>query len=371
MSFTFAAEHDEFRTVVASFLDRRSTEQDVRRLMATDEGYDPDVWQQMADQLGLQGLLVPERFGGSEQTLLELVVVMEQMGRSLLCSPYLSSAVLATLALLGSQDEQAMGTWLPSLASGRTIGTLAVTADGSFDEQRVGVTAQLVEPSGWALSGTAGFVTDGVTADLLLVLARGRNGLSLFAVNGPAPGLTRTPMRVLDETRKLATLTFDSTPATLLGGVGGGGRTLQWVLDRAAVALAAEQLGGAQRALEMAVDYACTRYQFGRPIGSFQAIKHKCADVLLGVESARSAVLHAAWVSVHRPEQLSELASLAQAHCSDVYFQAAAESVQVHGGIGFTWEHPAHLYFKRAKASEVLLGDPAFHRERLAQCIGL
>ena len=195
--------------------------------------------------------------------------------------------------------------------------------------------------------------------------------MSLFAVEGSAPGLVRTPLATMDQTRKQARLEFSSTPARLIGQEGAAGPVVQHTLDLAAVALAAEQVGGAQRCLDMAVDYAKTRIQFGRPIGSFQAIKHKCADMLLEVESAKSAAYYGGWAAAEDSDELPVVASLAKSYCSEAYFHAASENIQIHGGIGFTWEHDAHLYFKRAKSSELLLGDPSYHRELLAQRIGI
>jgi alkylation response protein AidB-like acyl-CoA dehydrogenase len=208
-------------------------------------------------------------------------------------------------------------------------------------------------------------------ANVLVVAARTPAGLSLFAVDENAPGLTRTPLATMDQTRKQARLELSGTPARLIGADGGASAGLSKTLDLAAVALAAEQVGGAQRCLDMSVEYAKQRVQFGRPIGSFQAIKHKCADMLLEVESAKSAAYYAGWAAAEASDELAVVASLAKAYCSDAYFHAAAENIQIHGGIGFTWEHDAHLYFKRAKSSELLLGDPTYHRELLAQRIGL
>jgi alkylation response protein AidB-like acyl-CoA dehydrogenase len=215
------------------------------------------------------------------------------------------------------------------------------------------------------------FVLDGHTADLIVVAARTDAGVSLFHVDSGAAGLTREALSTMDQTRKQAKLTFDGTPAMLIGTDGQGWSVLEKVLDLVVVALAAEQVGGAQFVLEMAVQYAKDRVQFGRPIGSFQAIKHKCADMLLEVESAKSAAYYAAWCAAEMNDELPSVASLAKAYCSEAYFHAAAENIQIHGGIGFTWEHPAHLYFKRAKSSELLFGDPTYHRELLAQRIGL
>jgi len=214
-------------------------------------------------------------------------------------------------------------------------------------------------------------VIDGAVADLIIVAARTNAGVSLFSVAGDASGLIRTALSTMDQTRRQARLDFDNTPATLIGTDGAGWDVLSTVLDLAAVSLAAEQVGGAQFVLEMAVQYAKDRVQFGRPIGSFQAIKHKCADMLLEVESAKSAAYYGLWCAAEMNDELPSVASLAKAYCSEAYFHATAENIQIHGGIGFTWEHPAHLYFKRAKSSELLFGDPTYHREQLAQRIGI
>jgi len=215
------------------------------------------------------------------------------------------------------------------------------------------------------------YVLDGNTAEIIIVAALTNNGVSLFHVNANADGLTRTSLATMDQTRKQSKLEFSNTPASLIGEEGNGWATLSAVLDLAAVGLAAEQVGGAQMCLDMAVEYAKVRVQFGRPIGSFQAIKHKCADMLLEVESAKSAAYYAGWCAAEMNDELPSTASLAKAYCSEAYFHASAENIQIHGGIGFTWEHPAHLYFKRAKSSELLFGDPTYHRELLAQRIGL
>ncbi|HEX3564667.1 MAG TPA: acyl-CoA dehydrogenase, partial [Acidimicrobiales bacterium] len=252
-----------------------------------------------------------------------------------------------------------------------TIGTLAFTEDsGRWDADGITLSAA---PSGdgWALNGHKSFVIDGHVADLVLVVGRTPAGLSLFGVKGDADGLTKTPLATMDQTRKQARIEFADAPAWLIGSEGGAADGLTKTLDLAAVALAAEQVGGAQRCLDSAVDYAKTRIQFGRPIGSFQAIKHKCADMLLEVESSKSAAYYAGWAAAEDSDELPVVASLAKSYCSEAYFHAAAENIQIHGGIGFTWEHPAHLYFKRAKSSELLFGDPAYHRELLAQRIGI
>jgi alkylation response protein AidB-like acyl-CoA dehydrogenase len=325
----------------------------------------------MADQLALQAMIIPEAFGGAGFSYVELLVVLEEMGAALLCAPYFSTVALATNALLSANDEVAMKQWLPTIASGETIATLALIEDsGKWDLESI-TTAATKRDGSWTLDGHKSFVLDGHTANVILVAAKSDAGLSLFAVEGTAPGLTRTALATMDQTRKQARLEFASTPATLVGREGDAAGGLERTLQLAAVALAAEQVGGAQRVLDNAVEYAKNRFQFGRPIGSFQAIKHKCADMLLEVESAKSAAYYGAWAAANDEAELPIAASLAKSYCSEAYFHCAGENIQIHGGIGFTWEHHAHLYFKRAKSSELLLGDPAYHRELLAQRLGI
>ncbi|HEY1830663.1 MAG TPA: acyl-CoA dehydrogenase family protein [Acidimicrobiales bacterium] len=371
MNFAFSDEQEELRTAVRRFLEQKSPESEVRRLMDTEDGYDPAVWSQMAEQLGLQSLTIPEEFGGSGFTYVELTVVLEEMGAALLCAPFFSTVALGANALLSSGDDQAKKNYLPGIASGETIATLAITEDnGKWDFSGIELAATK-SGDGWVLNGHKMFVIDGHVANLIVVAARTGAGVTLFAVPGDAAGLTRTSLPTMDQTRKQARLEFANTPATLIGTDGGAEPGLSKTLDLAAVALAAEQVGGAQRVLDASVEYAKTRIQFGRPIGSFQAIKHKCADMLLEVESAKSAAYYAAWAAAEDSDELPVVASLAKSYCSEAYFHCAAENIQIHGGIGFTWEHPAHLYFKRAKSSELLLGDPSYHREILAQRIGI
>jgi alkylation response protein AidB-like acyl-CoA dehydrogenase len=371
MNFGFSEEQDELRKMVKRFLDEKSPETEVRRLMATTEGYDPAVWRQMADELALQGLGIPEEFGGQGFGPVELYVVFEEMGAALFCSPYFSTVALAANALLTSGDDAAKTAYLPGIASGDTIATLALTNEkGSPSLADTGVEAT-ASGDGFVLAGVKNYVLDGHTASLILVSATTAKGLSLFAVEAGARGLTATALSTMDQTRKQARLEFANTPAVLVGTDGGAEAGLELTLQRAISALAAEQVGGAQRVLTNAVDYAKNRVQFGRPIGSFQAIKHKCADMLLEVESAKSAAYYAAWAAQEDNDELAIAASLAKSFCSESYFHCAAENIQIHGGIGFTWEHHAHLYFKRAESSELLLGDPAYHRELLAQRLGI
>jgi alkylation response protein AidB-like acyl-CoA dehydrogenase len=371
VSFGFGEAQEELRTSVRRFLADKSPEAEVRRLMETADGYDVAVWRQMADQLGLQSLIIPERFGGSGYTIIELAVVLEEMGRALLCAPYFATVALAANLLLSTDDEAAQHEYLPGIADGSTVATVALTeASGQWDEQSVMLRASR-SGSGWSLTGEKAYVLDGHLAGLVLVAARTDAGVSIFAVHREAPGLTAVALTTMDQTRKQSRLTFDSVPARLIGTEGQGWVALSRMLDLAAVALAAEQVGGAQKVLDMSVEYAKVRVQFGRPIGSFQAIKHKCSNMLLGVETARSAMYFAAWAATQDRGELPGAAALAKSYCSEVFFAAAADTIQIHGGIGFTWEHPAHLYFKRAKSSEILLGSPAYHRSLVAERVGI
>jgi alkylation response protein AidB-like acyl-CoA dehydrogenase len=376
MNLGISAEQRELRNSVRRFLAERAPLTRVRELMETADGIDPDVWRQASTQLGLPGIAVPEEYGGAGFSFAEQAIVLEELGAALFTGPYLASAVLAATALLASDDEEARKDLLPGIAAGETVATLAFTEDGgSWDPASIRLAATPGD-IGWRLDGHKSFVLDGHTADLILaVAAAGTDGkLSLFAVDAVdagAIGLTRHALPTLDQTRKLARLAFDGTPARLVGEPGAARAVLDRTLDVAAIALAAEQLGGAQRALDMAVAYAKVRQQFGRPIGSFQAIKHRCADLLLEVESLRSAVGYAAAAVAAGSTEVPVLAPLLKAYASEVYSHVAGENIQIHGGIGFTWEHDAHLYLKRAKASELFLGDASYHRDRLATRIGL
>lgn len=374
MTLTFTDEQEELRASVRRFLADKSPSEAVRRWMESEEGHDPAVWRQMAEQLGLQGLALPEEYGGAGYGPVELGIVLEEMGRALLPAPFLSSVALAGQALAVSGDDAAKQRWLPGIVDGTRTAALAVSEEGSSWTLEGVRTTATPKGEGWALEGTKTFVIDGGSADLLLVVARTDEGPALFAVEG-ADGVSRSPLTALDPTRRLAYVTLEAAPAVRVGPAGDQAGYLRDVLDLAIVALAAEQVGAAQACLDLSVEYAKIRVQFGRPIGSFQAIKHKCADMLLEVESAKSAVYNAASVAAERiagaGEELPIAAALAGAYCSTTAVHAAKETVQIHGGIGYTWEHDAHLYLKRAKSSELLFGAPAAHRARLATLVGI
>ncbi|MEE9609195.1 MAG: acyl-CoA dehydrogenase family protein [Myxococcota bacterium] len=375
MNFAFSEEQEAFRETLRRFLEEKSPSAEVFRLMETAEGYDPAAWKQMAEELGLQGVHVPEAYGGQGFGFLELGIVLEEMGRTLVCTPYFSSACLATNAVLNAGSEEQRAALLPGLASGETIGTLALLEPGG-DWDPAGVAlAYARDGDQFLLSGSKSCVTDGATADLLVVAARrpgsrAADGVTLFTVRGDAKGLAAAPVDPLDATRKLASLEFSGVRAELLGVEGEALAALAKTLDQACACLALESTGGAERCLRSAVDYAKQRVQFGRPIGSFQAVKHKCAEVLLELESARSAAYYASCMASEDSGELPLAASLAKACCGDAFLRAAAENIHIHGGVGFTWESDAHLYYKRAKANEALFGTPAFHRRRIAELLG-
>ncbi|OBI67190.1 acyl-CoA dehydrogenase family protein [Mycobacterium sp. E796] len=369
-SFAFTNEQDELRRVVRSFLESKADEAQVRRHMESPLGYDPSLWAQMSDELALVGLAIPEEFGGQGYTFVELGIVAEELGRALAPSPYFASAVLASSALLESGDYEAQRRFLPGIASGATIASLAVTEKSGRWEAGAIRTRARETAHAWVLDGAKTYVLDGCSADVLLVAAQSDSGLSLFAVDR-FDNVARRGLSTLDQTRKQARIEFTATSASLVGREGGAVPVLRRTLALGCAALAAEQVGGAQRCLEMAVAYAKARRQFGRPIGSFQAIRHKCADVFLDIECARGAAYYAVRAAAQRSAELPAVASLAKACSSEAFARAAAANIQIHGGIGFTWEHPAHLYFKRAQSSGHLLGDASYHRRLLADEIGI
>jgi alkylation response protein AidB-like acyl-CoA dehydrogenase len=370
MGFAFTDEQNELRRTVRSFLESKANETEVRRQMELPMGYDPVVWAQMSDQMGLVGLAIPEEFGGQGFSFVELGIVSEEMGRALLPSPYFASAVLAANLIMHSGDDAAKKRYLPDIASGGAVATVAVTEESGRWEVGAIRTRARSTGDGWLLDGTKAYVLDGSSADVLFVAAHTDAGLSLFAVDR-FDSVIRRPLSTLDQTRKQARIDFNAAPASLVGREGEAWPVLMRTMALGCAALAAEQVGGAQRCLELAVDYAKIRRQFGKPIGSFQAIRHKCADVLLDVESARGVANYAVRAAAQLAGELPAVASLAKACSSDAYVRAAAANIQIHGGIGFTWEHPAHLYYKRAKSSGHLLGDPTFHRALLADEIGI
>ncbi|WP_460606575.1 acyl-CoA dehydrogenase family protein [Jatrophihabitans fulvus] len=371
---TPAAGYDEreaLRASVRAFLANHAPEADVRRVMATESGLDRALWRRMSDELGLPGLAVPEAYGGSGFGAGELQVVLEELGRALACVPFLSSAVLATTALLSSDDTAVCDDLLPAVADGSRVATLAALGDsGSYGGPDVFEVRASRSGEGHVLSGRRTFVPDAQAADLYLVTAVHDDGPALFAVDALAEGVRCTPLPTLDETRRQGSVELDRASARLIGAAGRAADVLARTVAVGSVALAAEHMGGARRALEMAVEYAKVREQFGRVIGSFQAVKHRCADMLLRVEAATSAVTAAAHALDTGAEDFAELAPLALGLASEAYLYAATENIELHGGIGFTWESAAHLYYKRAVAGTALLGSPTANRAAMMTAMG-
>jgi alkylation response protein AidB-like acyl-CoA dehydrogenase len=374
--FAFTDEQEEFRSAIRRFLNDKSPTTEVRRLMATAEGYDPAVWRQMSEDLALPGIHIPEQYGGAGFGMVELCIVAEEFGRALLCAPYFSTAVLAANAILNAGDDAQKSKLLPAVASGARLAALAITElNGDWDPSSI-ETVAAPDGDGYRLNGVKSYVVDGHVADLLVVAARlqnsvGNEGLALFTLDANADGVERRLLESMDATRKLARIDFRGARASLLGNPHDGAKAILRTLDQAAIALANEMVGGAQTLLDSAVNYSKMRVQFGRTIGSFQAIKHKCADLLLEVELAKSAAYYAAQAAAIEDPEWPALASLAKAAASETYLRTAAECIQVHGGIGFTWDNDTHLWFKRAKSSEVFLGQPSYHRELLMRRWGV
>lgn len=385
MDFTFSDEQDMIRESAEGFLADVSDSSAIRAAMVSELGYDPQLWQRLCHELCWPAILIPEAYGGLGLGFVELAILLEQMGRRLFCSPFYATACLAVPALLLGGSEAQKQAWLPRLAAGELTATLGYVGGSRWDAATVEMTA-VAEGNGFVLDGCLRQVIDGHSADLLIVAARtpgsrGAQGISLFIVEPTSAGVERRLQPTLDQTRKLAELQFSQVYVgadSLLGTAAEGVQLLEQVLRLACVALAAEQVGGTQQALDLTLAYTQERQQFGRSIASFQAIKHRAADMMVQLECARSAAYYAACVAEEvlavggDPQVASELplaAALAKARCSEAFFHCAAESIQLHGGVGFTWEYDSHLYFKRARASESFLGAPSWHRERIASVL--
>jgi alkylation response protein AidB-like acyl-CoA dehydrogenase len=380
MAFIFTEDQAQFRDSVSRFLKDKSSTSEVRSLMATDSGFDPKVWQQLSQQLGMTGVHMPEELGGAGFGPVEMAIVCEEMGKNLYCGPYFASAVCAANALRIAGDELQQETLLPEIISGEKLACLAVSEGrGVWSDEVFSTTATFSSTAkktddGHLLNGRKRFVVDACIADTLIVVANDDHGIGFFVVDATAQGVSITALDSMDPTRKLADVQFTDSPAQKLNN--SKAEQLRLLVDIASTALANEMVGGAQTLLDSALSYTQLRFQFGRSIASFQAIKHRLADLLLELELAKSAAYQAAqtlagsalWGAngqIAHMDKVSEHASLAKAAASEVYLHTALECIQMHGGIGFTWENDTHLWFKRAKSSEVFLGTPAEHRERM------
>ena len=380
MEFAFTDEQQMIRDTAGVFLAEVSDSEAVRRAMVTEQGYEDEVWGRICTEMVWQAMHIPEEYGGMGLGYVELVAVLEQMGARLLCSPFFASVCLGANALLVAGSDEQKARWLPAIANGSLTATLAYT--GTNRRWDAAAVEASTEPRGedTVLNGTLRYIPDGHTAGLLVVAARqagsrGEEGISLFLVPADSPGLSRRWLPTVDQTKRQAELVLDNVtigPDGLMGEAGAAWPQLQRIIQLATVAVAAEQMGGAQRVLDIAVEYSKERYQFKRPIASFQAIKHKAADMMLKSEVARSAVYYAACIADEALRdgalagELPEAASVAKAWCSDAFFQNAGDALQIFGGVGFTWEYDVHLFLKRAKSSEHFLGNGAWHREQVA-----
>jgi alkylation response protein AidB-like acyl-CoA dehydrogenase len=379
MNFGFNEEQELLRSTARKFFDNECSSETVRKLMDSPEGMTPDLWKKLAEQ-GWLGLIVPDEHGGMGLGIVDLVVLMEEMGRAVVPGPFFSTVLLGGLAILEAGTEAQKKAWLPKLASGDARATLA-WMEPTADLGARGITLPATaKGGGHTLNGTKLFVQDAHTADVLVVAARtgtgktAEDGISLFLVPKGSAGLTVTLLPTMDQTRKLCEVTFKDVavgPDALMGQAGSGWAPLARVIDRATVGLCAEMCGGAQKVLDMTVEYAKIRQAFGRPIGSYQGVKHKAADMLVDVENSKSITYYAAWAMDEGVAEGPLAVSMAKAYVSDAYRRVSGAGIQLHGGIGFTWEHDLHLYFKRAKGSEFTFGDATWHRERVAQLVNL
>lgn len=360
--FVLSEDQALFKDVVARFFTDKSPPDVVRNLMTTESGFDPDVWQVMSSEVGIPGLHIPEAYGGFGFGMVELGLVLEAMGRHLYCGPYFASSIMAGFALLQSGNEAVKSSLLPDLASGAKLASLALDDVSNYANW-----GNSLSVANGVLNGKADIVLDAGVADHLLVIARSGSGLGLFVVQEyqqGVGGVTINQLEVIDPTRKLYSLTFEQVQVQQVGEISDLDKESLW--DIWCLCLSHEMLGGAQYLLESTVDYTKLRYQFGRPVGSFQGLKHRCAELLMELELARG-VLADATQATFLPTGEKFLPSMAKACMGDAYLAIAKAAVQLRGGIGFTWENDTHLWFKRAKSSEVFLGSPAAHRERIIQ----
>jgi len=375
MDFGFSEEQEMLRQSARQFLEGGCASTYVRQMMEDERGYSEDQWKKMAE-LGWTGLIIPETYGGAGLNMVDLVVVLEEMGRVVMPGPFFATVILGGLAIALGGSEAQKQRYLPAIAAGTLKATLAqVEESGRWDADGIALPAKAAGGK-LTLNGTKLFVHDAHNADVLVVPVRtgasGTEGVTLLLVETKAKGVSVRVLKTMDQTRKLGEVGFDNVTVgqdAVLGAVGAGWPLLDRLVDRAKVALCAEMCGGAQKVLEMSVEYAKVREQFGRPIGSFQAIQHKCANMMVQAESAKSATYYAAWAVANDVPEAHLAACMAKAYCSDAYRFTSAEGIQIHGGIGFTWEHDMHLYFKRAKGSEVTFGDATWNRELVAQVV--
>jgi alkylation response protein AidB-like acyl-CoA dehydrogenase len=376
VDFGFSEEQEMLRQSARALLEKECPSSVVRKLMEDERGFDPALWKKMAE-LGWLGLVIPEQYGGGGLSYVDLVLIMEEMGRVVLPSPFIWTVMVAEAIKRAGSDHH-KSQLLPKIAAGELIATIADLEPAAvWSPAGIAMTARNAG-TGYVLDGTKMFVNDGHIADCILVAARtgesGEHGITLFALDRQRAGIAVTRLITMDQTRKLAEVKFNGVKAEagdVVGAPGNGWKTLAEIIDRGKVMIAGEMMGAAQKVLEMTVDYAKVRVQFGRPIGSFQAVQHKCANMMIDVEGAKSAAYYASWAVSNEVAEAALAAALAKAAASDAFRRVSAEGIQLHGGIGFTWDHDMHLYFKRAKSAEFTFGDANWNRELVAQAINL
>ncbi|WP_187695296.1 acyl-CoA dehydrogenase family protein [Colwellia ponticola] len=383
MEFSFTQEQKMIRDTAQAFLADVSSSSAIRNAMASEQGFETQIWQRICTEMYWQAIHIPEEYGGMGLGYVELVIMLEEMGRYLLCSPFFSTVCLGTNALIVAGTAAQKQQYLSQICQGSLTATLAYTGNnGRWDADAVQATVT-TDGDHYLLNGRYRYVPDGHSAGLIIFAVRdegstGVDGISLFALDANTPGVKRSWLPTMDETRKQAEITLDQvcvTKADLMGEQGKAWPQLNKIIQLATVAVAAEQAGGAQQTLDLTVEYTQERVQFGRPVAGFQAVKHQAADMMLRAEVAKSAVYYAACVAEEAlnggplANELAEAASVAKSYCSQGYFSNASDAIQLHGGVGFTWEYDVHLYFKRAKSSELFLGNSAYHRELIAQIL--
>jgi alkylation response protein AidB-like acyl-CoA dehydrogenase len=362
MDFGLTEEQQQLKESARAFLSGECPTAFVRKTMATDDGYPRELYDHIA-KLGWTGLIVPEKFGGAGLGMLDMAMVLEEGGYAAMPGPFLFSSVLAASALKLSGADKLNSKWLTAIAEGRSIGTVAVVETAASIDPRDINTIATKSGAGWRLNGAKMFVPYTNVADFIVVAAKHDSDIFLFVVDTKAPGVTIRPLKNLDLTRRVSSVELKNTPAERLKG---GTDLFARLIDVAAVAVAVDSLGGTERALEMAVDYSKVREQFGKPIGSFQALKHAAAEIVADLEPARAMLWYAAYALDTGAADASRVAAMAKARLCDIYSRATDRAVLMHGGIGFTWEHDMHLWFKRARFNESCFGSPSFHRERVA-----
>ena len=374
MDFGFSEEQEMLRDAAKRFLADNCDTKFVRRMMADGSAHDPDFWQKLVG-LGWPGLMIPEQYGGQAGTFLDMTVIAEEAGKALIPGPFFTAAMLGVPTFVEGGSNAQKNEFLPKMAEGKFIATLAIAeAAGRFDAGGIELKATK-RGKGYKLSGEKFFVPDAHVADAIVVAARtgrgkGEEGITLLCVPANEKGITVTQLKTVDMTRRMCHVKFDNVAASeVIGAEGKGWGTLRRVLDIATAALSAEMVGTAQKALDISVDYAKTRVQFGKPIGSFQAVKHKCVDMMVAVENARSLTYYACWTVDERVAEAATAVPMAKAYASDMAKNVTSEAIQVHGGIGFTWEHDMHLYHRRALAGEANLGNAPIHREVVAKSL--